>query len=781
MAYGEPILQIYTSDPTASDNRAVPFIITDDNRSPLALTYERIEQSSRMADGTMRRFITANKRKIATSWENIPAAGGSNYTSDGYLSGAFLKSFFEENVYNPIWIKLTYSEEAWRAANSSTPTDRYGYINRTYSKTISNTDLPKEVVIEDVGAGRVSASVGLAYVVTKTDHGITPGDEIYVRGLSQPFNGTWVTSSTATFADVMTNTYDSSIIRSNPALYLKLDSASIVDSGASSATFNSSSSNLASASGLSASPGVYSNTQVSSDTSYTVVTGSTSNLPRMALEKAFTVEFWHKGTSDPSLNSIDIIRKLPSNLISNSNFNSNVEGWSFSPPAQQQLDGPDRSFERDTYKKLTGTAAGKMTLPSSSSTSASVYYEGIPVTASETYSLSGFINWTDMPFFGAASVSFTTVIQWMDSSNNILSSSSATSASLAPLSWNRVSVTGTAPTSATSARAVFVKNTGKISCFHIDNTLFEKSSTVKDYTGWAIQRLSNDKIKFEVYPYRGIGAKIIVPNMYDNEWHHIAFRASLPGGEDTSSLTMGDLKIDAWVDGELYDSEIGSMKTFQGFSAPHDYFVEPIRINHAINSGMRDNIAVYDKREPENALINRSKMPEYYYSIPESRALVFYYNQDGNPPATFSVNSYKYEDNEFTFNVDSTQLINIDDTFRLYNFKPASGSVSFDSASIRFIVTGKEDDNSTTFSASPYWSATASPVVTGNGNGYGGYGVLVSSYPMMRSLPPTAQPVIGTAVASDVIKAFITSFDYTINKRFTLTDYVDVSIEFTEI
>ena len=47
--------------------------LTDDNRSPLKITPERIESRRRMIDGTMRSVHVADKYSFSTSWENIPS------------------------------------------------------------------------------------------------------------------------------------------------------------------------------------------------------------------------------------------------------------------------------------------------------------------------------------------------------------------------------------------------------------------------------------------------------------------------------------------------------------------------------------------------------------------------------------------------------------------------------------------------------------------------------------------------------------------------------------
>lgn len=47
--------------------------ISDHNRSPLNIDTERIENKSRMADGTLRRYVVAKKRTFSCSWDNLPS------------------------------------------------------------------------------------------------------------------------------------------------------------------------------------------------------------------------------------------------------------------------------------------------------------------------------------------------------------------------------------------------------------------------------------------------------------------------------------------------------------------------------------------------------------------------------------------------------------------------------------------------------------------------------------------------------------------------------------
>lgn len=67
--------------------------VTEHNRSPLSLNTNRIEQSSRMANGTTRKYFIADKLNIAASWEMVPSFR--NETVDGGWGAEDLKNFYE--------------------------------------------------------------------------------------------------------------------------------------------------------------------------------------------------------------------------------------------------------------------------------------------------------------------------------------------------------------------------------------------------------------------------------------------------------------------------------------------------------------------------------------------------------------------------------------------------------------------------------------------------------------------------------------------------------------
>src|SRR5688500_11078845 len=47
--------------------------VTEHNRQPLAVSYEDVGGSGRMADATLRKFIIARKRTWSTSWGDLPS------------------------------------------------------------------------------------------------------------------------------------------------------------------------------------------------------------------------------------------------------------------------------------------------------------------------------------------------------------------------------------------------------------------------------------------------------------------------------------------------------------------------------------------------------------------------------------------------------------------------------------------------------------------------------------------------------------------------------------
>ena len=67
--------------------------ITDHNRSSLDIDVERIENRTRMADGTSRSYIIADKKVFSTSWKNVP--GDSKHTVDEFWGAKQMENFYK--------------------------------------------------------------------------------------------------------------------------------------------------------------------------------------------------------------------------------------------------------------------------------------------------------------------------------------------------------------------------------------------------------------------------------------------------------------------------------------------------------------------------------------------------------------------------------------------------------------------------------------------------------------------------------------------------------------
>lgn len=103
------------------DNNA----ITDHNRSPLGVSVERIEKTHRLANGTMRKWVIADKRTFSCSWEMLPKKTAQ--TVDGFWGGEAIEDFYNGTVGSfPLHI-----------------TDGDGEV---YSYTVMFSDFSKEIV-----------------------------------------------------------------------------------------------------------------------------------------------------------------------------------------------------------------------------------------------------------------------------------------------------------------------------------------------------------------------------------------------------------------------------------------------------------------------------------------------------------------------------------------------------------------------------------------------------------------------------------------------------------
>lgn len=99
--------------------------ITEHGRAELDVKVNRIENSKRMANGTMRKFVIADKREWSTSWSMVPDADAA--TIDGKWAGNSIENFYNTNAGS---FTLTITDGAGVAKN-------YTVFITDFSKTIN--------------------------------------------------------------------------------------------------------------------------------------------------------------------------------------------------------------------------------------------------------------------------------------------------------------------------------------------------------------------------------------------------------------------------------------------------------------------------------------------------------------------------------------------------------------------------------------------------------------------------------------------------------------------
>lgn len=99
MPWTDNAIVFWSNDDGATWNK-----ITDHNRQPLDISFERIGTQNRMVDGTLRRYSVAKKRTFQLSWTMIPAKRNATYggktgitTVDGGWAGEDIESFYNNN------------------------------------------------------------------------------------------------------------------------------------------------------------------------------------------------------------------------------------------------------------------------------------------------------------------------------------------------------------------------------------------------------------------------------------------------------------------------------------------------------------------------------------------------------------------------------------------------------------------------------------------------------------------------------------------------------------
>lgn len=103
--------------------------ISDHNRSEISIDVDRIETSKRMANGTLRKYVVADKRTFSVSWDDLPH--DKTYTVDGFWGGREIESFYDNNA-GAFILKLTWGDGA---------IDSYNVVFSNFSKDVTKRGL----------------------------------------------------------------------------------------------------------------------------------------------------------------------------------------------------------------------------------------------------------------------------------------------------------------------------------------------------------------------------------------------------------------------------------------------------------------------------------------------------------------------------------------------------------------------------------------------------------------------------------------------------------------
>lgn len=119
-------------DSTLATSTGTVLTLSDHSRSPLAVNYEIIEKTSRMADGTMRKYVVAKKNKFSCQWNLLPTIR--SQVADGKADARDMKEFYDRYCYSPLSLDLYYMTNATERGKAVVPVDTNNDTNH-YKET----------------------------------------------------------------------------------------------------------------------------------------------------------------------------------------------------------------------------------------------------------------------------------------------------------------------------------------------------------------------------------------------------------------------------------------------------------------------------------------------------------------------------------------------------------------------------------------------------------------------------------------------------------------------
>lgn len=113
-------------------------VLTDDNRSELSVTIERIEYKKRMINGRMRAYHVTDKKSFSISWNDLPSASAivseSRQSVGGIAAGKEMLQWHQSHP-DSFWMMLVYD-----TPNPERPGDPLQYRVEWYNVFFENFD-----------------------------------------------------------------------------------------------------------------------------------------------------------------------------------------------------------------------------------------------------------------------------------------------------------------------------------------------------------------------------------------------------------------------------------------------------------------------------------------------------------------------------------------------------------------------------------------------------------------------------------------------------------------
>jgi hypothetical protein len=115
--------------------------VSEHNRSEFNIGTNRIEKSSRMANGSLRKYFVADKKIFSVSWSMLPSFR--NETVDGGWAAEDLKTFYESELGQGVF-RIRINPSGWNPESIIESND-YG-LQDDYTYTVSFTSCDFTVV-----------------------------------------------------------------------------------------------------------------------------------------------------------------------------------------------------------------------------------------------------------------------------------------------------------------------------------------------------------------------------------------------------------------------------------------------------------------------------------------------------------------------------------------------------------------------------------------------------------------------------------------------------------